>query len=349
MHRPPAPAVVLPLLLGILFPPPLLGQGTAEAPLFASADPVEILLEADFDALADDRDQDEEERDGRAVVTAPDGSSFEVDVEIRTRGNFRLQRSTCRHPPLRLDFPRSRVEGTVLHGEDKLKLVAACRDGHDWEQRVLKEYLVYRLFNRITDRSFRVRLARLTWRQSGEPAPGRTGWGFLIEDEDRLATRLDGEILEVEEGEQLHPARIVGENTGPVVLFQYMVGNSDFSLYGGHNVKLVQLSNRIIPVPYDFDWTGLVNAPYARPDPSLGIRTVRQRVFRGLCRPDVDFEGLYARFREERPAMETLVQRQIGLDPIERDDVLEYLDEFWRVLDDEGARRRQIEEACRGV
>lgn len=326
---------------------PMAGQASAaDAPLFASHEPLEIVLHADFEELEGDRDQDEDERDGRAEIRAPGADPLDVSVEIRTRGNFRLQRSTCRFPPLRLDFPKGRVEGTVLDGEDKLKLVGHCRDGDDWDQRVLKEYLVYRLFNEVTDRSFRVRLARVTYVQIDDDERGETHWGFLIEDEDRLAERLGGEILETGD---LHPARLVGAITGPVVLFQYMVGNTDFSLYGDHNVKLVQGEDRIIPVPYDFDWTGMVDAPYARPDPSLGTRTVQQRVFRGLCRPDVDYQALYAHFRERRGAMEDLVRGQVGLDPDERDEVLEYLGEFWETLDDEDRARRRIEEACRRV
>lgn len=348
LRRPPMGGVVaVPLVTCLLAALPAAGQRPDPAPLFASVEPLEIVLTADFDALAGDRDQDEEERDGTAVVTSPDGAILEIPVEIRTRGNFRLQRSTCRFPPLRLDVPRKRVAGSVMDGEDKLKLVGPCRDGEEWDQRVLKEYLVYRLFNEITDKSFRVRLARITYVQAAEtggPEEARTHWGFLIEDEDRLAERLGGALLDVEE---IHPARLVGENTGPVVLFQYMVGNTDFSLFGDHNVKLVERGRRVIPVPYDFDWTGVVDAPYAEPDPSLGIRSVRDRVFRGLCRPDVDYDGLYARFRERRAAMEELIRGQVGLDPEARDDVVDYLNGFWRIIDDPDEAGRRIERACR--
>ena len=61
-------------------------------------------------------------------------------------------------------------------------------------------------------------------------------------------------------------------------VFQYMVGNTDWSMVRFHNVEVSRTPRGVyVPVPYDFDWTGLVSTRYARPNEGLGIRSVRQR------------------------------------------------------------------------
>ncbi|HSG46271.1 MAG TPA: hypothetical protein VLA43_00525, partial [Longimicrobiales bacterium] len=133
------------------------------------------------------------------------------------------------------------------------------------------------------------------------------------------------------------------------------VGNTDFSLYGApgtapHNSVPVRWgAGRVIPVPYDFDWTGFVRAPYARPDPSLGIRNVRQRAYRGLCRPGLDYEALYASFLARRDELTAVVRDEALLEADERKEALEYLDDFWETLESDRDRTRRIQEACRPI
>jgi hypothetical protein len=179
--------------------------------------------------------------------------------------------------------------------------------------------------------------------------------GFFIEMEESAADRMGGEIMpDSVQIFGIHPARIRTEHASRVTLFQYMVGNTDFSLYGHsgsapHNAIPVVRGAEVLPVPYDFDWTGVVRAPYARPDPSLGIRNVRQRLFRGLCRPDLNYEDLYASFQEKREALMAMVRDEPLLGEDEKEDTLDYLEDFWEVMDSERNRRRRIEESCRPI
>jgi hypothetical protein len=319
---------------------PTLAAPPPAAPLFSSDEPLAFRIDADFRQLRRDRDQESEERPG--TVTLADAPP--LPVQVRTRGNFRLRNSTCRFPPLRLNFPKKALAGTVLDGEDKLKLVTHCRDSDNFEQNVLEEYLAYRIYNLVTDSSFRVRLARVTYVDAAGEEDTVERWGFLIEDDDALAERLGGTVLEAE---QVHPARFTGASIGPLELFQYLIGNTDFSVFGGHNVVVVQSESGLIPVAYDFDWSGLVNASYARPDPRLGTRSVRERVFRGMCRPDADYAGLFERFQALRPDVEALVRGQPGLEPDAQKDILEYVAGFYETLASERWRDRQIVGACR--
>lgn len=332
----------LPALV-VLVPIPALAQEPLP-PLFAEREPLRVTIEADFDQLRDDRDEENEERPG--TFTLADGTTLPVD--IRTRGNFRLRSGNCPFPPLRLDFPRDSLGGTVLDGQNRLKMVTHCRDSGPFEQNVLQEYLAYRIYNLVTDLSFRVRLARVTYVDVAGEEDTIERWAFLIEHDDALAARLGGEELEPEE--MLHPARVRTEVAAPLNLFQFMIGNTDYSLYELHNSVLIETPDRgVIPVPYDFDWSGLVDAPYAEPAPTLGTRNVRDRVYRGLCRPDVDYPALFQRFQALRPEVEAMIRDQVGMTDRAREDTLEYIEGFYDVLDSERRRTRDIVEGCRPI
>lgn len=330
-------------------------QGS-DAPLFADTAPLTARIEADFDALLDDRDEDNPEREGAFTLVDDDGREARFFVQIRTRGNFRLRSSTCSFPPLRLNFRKGELYGSVLDGQDKIKLVTHCREGDRYEQNVVKEYLAYRLYQLVTPRSFRVRMLRVTYVDTSGDQETRTRLAFLIEDEEAMAARLGGEVMPDEEQERgIHPAWIITDMALPLTLFEYMIGNTDFSMYGDrgeppHNaVPVRQGRSRIIPVPYDFDFSGMVDAPYAKPAPTLDIRTVRQRVFRGLCRPGADYPAQYSSFLERMPAMTALIRDEPLLSDEEEEDVLDYLEDFWETMERPDRARRRIEEACRPV
>ena len=131
--------------------------------LFASYDVLALTLEADFEQLKKDRDQESEEREGKIILMGDGERKDPINIQVKTRGKFRLERKNCSFPPLRLNFPGDGLEGTVMEGQDKLKLVTHCRDNGTYEQNVLEEYLAYRMYNLFTDLSLRARLARVTY------------------------------------------------------------------------------------------------------------------------------------------------------------------------------------------
>ncbi|MDH3223364.1 MAG: hypothetical protein OEO23_06580 [Gemmatimonadota bacterium] len=275
------------------------------------------------------------------------GETGETQVRFRPRGNFRKQRSTCRDmPPLRLNFATDEVEGTVFEGQNRLKLVTHCRDGDQYEQNVFEEYLAYRLYNAVTDESFRVRLVMVTYLdpEEGESA---THPGFLIEDEERMAERLGGTI---EVLEQIHPLRYARGRETRVSVFQYMIGNTDFSQVESHNVVIVRTGEgELLPIPYDFDWSGLVSARYARPNETLGIRNVRQRLYRGVCHQGLAAESALAPFRALPARTAELYAEMEGWEEDSRKQADEYLREFFELLEDPGKAEREIVDRCRRV
>ncbi|MGD8360514.1 MAG: hypothetical protein PVJ04_03720 [Gemmatimonadota bacterium] len=340
----PGAALVLPFLgattLGLF--PSLHGQEG----LFTSDEPIEFVLEADWNKLDDDRGQESEERPGRVLWTGPDGREISIPIEVKTRGFFRLQRSTCFSPPLRLDFPGEGTEGTVFQGQDKLKLVTYCRDRDNYEQNVLEEYLAYRIYNLLTDISFRVRLARITYVDSrGEEDP-LTRMGFLIEDDDAMADRLGGRIMDVPGAP---PSHFQQDQAALMYVFQFMIGNTDWAMLQFHNLKALGVGRDYFPVPYDFDWSGLVDAPYAGPNPKIAsvIDNVRERLYMGMCNDAIDYPAVYARFDEEREAILALPRSVPELSEGNQQTAVRYLETFYEIIDSEAAARRQIQDGCR--
>jgi hypothetical protein len=330
------------------FTPEEFAQRASEAeaaPLFKSQEPLVLTLRADISWLRDER-SDEEQTEGSVVLPQPDGTEVVVPVKVRTRGIFRRDKRNCNFPPLRLNFPKKQVKGTVFESQDKVKLVTPCRDNNDtYQQYVLQEYLVYRVAELLTPASFRVRLVRITYEDPDGGYDPRTKLAFLIEDDEQMAARNRAQVMD---WEQFHPARMDPEHAVLESLFQYMIGNTDYSAPFFHNSTLVRTEDaRYLPVPYDFDFSGVVNARYATPDPSLEIRSVRERIYRGFCRPSVDFGKLVALFNEKRDAIRALYEGMPDLEEKQRSRVLEYYDDFYEIINDPTKLDRRVIRACR--
>ncbi len=330
---------------------------SAAAPLFASHDVLELTLVGPLDQVFRERDQDDPEAfDAVIRRRTAEGTEESYDISLRTRGQFRLQPRTCGFPPLRVNFKKSAVEGTLFEGQDKVKLVTHCQDKRDeYEQYVLQEYLIYRMYNLFTEESFRVRLTRLTYVDTEGKRDSITKYAFFIEDVDAMAVRNGHEVLEVP---QVPPSQVARQELIRFELFQYLIGNTDFDPFHRepddesccHNAVLIgsMVDILVIPVPYDFDWSGLIAARYARPDSRLGIRSVRQRRFWGVCRPREQWEAEFPEFLERQDAIYSLFRSQPDLDPERLEDSLEYFDEFYEIIGDEGKIGREIASKCRG-
>jgi hypothetical protein len=314
-------------------------------------------IDADFHTIRrEDRSQDSEvERPAVVRWSDPDGSTHSLDIQVRTRGIFRLARRNCDFPPLRLNIRTGEAKGTLFEDEDKLKLVVTCKLGQDyWEQYVLLEYGAYRTLNLFTDISFRVRLARVTYVDtSGEDDPF-TRLAFIIEDAEMLALRNSAREIEWVAG-QLDPRLLEKHQAILVDVYQYMIGNTDWSGVEMHNMALIRTFDQVAyTIPYDFDFSGLVNARYAEPDPRLNIRRVRDRLFRGFCpaevnRSQADYDSVYALFLEKKDEIYEMWRGIEPLDPDRLEDTLEYFDDFYETLSDPRRIEARMIRNCRSL
>ncbi len=320
------------------------------SPLFASLDLLPVILEADFTALEGDR-HESPDRAGTLTVRVDD-QTREIPVELRTRGAFRLDPANCSFPPLRLDVDQAAdAVGTPFEGQDDLKLVSSCRpERRSWEALVLKEYLAYRSVGLVTAESFHVRLLEVVFIDLGDG--GRAAeprLAFLIEDEDALARRLGATPFDLAEGKNLpatafHP---VSRMTNAVA--QYMVANPDWSGVAGHNVEILERDGAAFAIPYDFDFSGVVDAPYAAAPPEYRLRSVRERYYRGWCENPLVTGEVLGRFRDAREDVLTLWAGETRLPDDVRADAVRYLEEFFdAIATDERADRRFLRD-CRSL
>lgn len=314
--------------------------------LFESEEVLRFTLTTDFKSLVKDKGEDTEKFPAILSLQHEDGSVEDIDLKVEVRGNFRKKH--CSFPPIRLDFPKNDILNTLFAGENKLKLVTPCRTNADiYEQYILKEYLTYKIYNLLSDYSFRVRLVRVNYMDTGEKYDPVERYGFLIEDEDNLAKRHGSRIIEAQ---NVHPNRTKSEVTNVLSIFEYMIGNTDWSIPNLHNVKLMMdtIPGKLpIAVPYDFDWCGIVNAPYAKPNPMFETSSVRQRVYRGFCVPNEEFQAAVNVFNSQKDNIYQLLQNFELLNEKEKEKCFKYMEDFFDILSDPSSIEREIIAYCR--
>jgi hypothetical protein len=320
-------------------------------PLFQDDSVVEITITAPMKTLLGERPNDHYLR-GTISYADDSGRVLDFDVGVSTRGNFRRQAKVCPFPPLRINFKKSQVKDTLFHKQNKLKLVAHCRDNSDrYEQNIIKEYLAYRFLNLLTDVSFRVRLARVTYKDSEQRDDDRVRYAFFIEHKKRLSKRLG--LPEISTS-RIKVADLEGAYSDLTSLFQFMIGNTDFSPIAGakgedccHNSTLVGREGEpVYSIPYDFDMSGLVDAPYAEPNPKFRIRRVTQRLYRGRCAYLDNLEISLRQFQDNREAIYGLIDGQAQLEDSTRKKVRRYVDQFYDVIDNPKKVHREISSQC---
>ncbi len=311
--------------------------------LFDATEPLRITLTADFGAIAKDRGTTKHDHVGLVAYAGPGDDTVSMEVRLRTRGRYRLR--ICQYPPLKVVFDRAHTARTIFaHQGGSLKLVVQCRSGRSYANYLLEEHLIYSVYNLLTERSFRARLAVVTYVDPHEKHAPETRYGFFLEDDNRMAARNGASVFK-QKG--VYQADTDFEQMTLLAVFQYMIGNTDWSVAGLHNIVPIRDStSTIFPVPYDFDWSGVIWTPYAQPDPRLGIVTVRQRIFRGACRTPADLAPAFARFNARKDSIYALYRAQPGLEPQRVKQALEYYDEFYKTINDPGRVDREFIRSC---
>lgn len=319
-------------------------------PLFQNAATLEVRIVAPISTILRER-SDVEDVPGKFQYTDDAGELIEVDIGIRTRGISRLKRDICPFPPLRLDFKKSQIKKSLFHKQDKLKLVTHCRDKSSrYEQTVLNEYLAYRILNELTDVSFAVRLLRITYVDTDGRDKDRVRYGFLIEHKDRLAKRHELRPLALEKTtvKSLQP-----EYTNLVSLFHFLIGNTDFSPIAGpdakccHNhVLLGEEGSLLLSVPYDFDQSGLVDAPHGVTNERFKLRSAKQRLYRGRCTNNAHLDQTLAVYRDKREGIYALISNQEGLEEKYRKKMRKFLDGFYKIIDSPKLVERHLTKKC---
>ena len=320
-------------------------------PLFSSNDVLEITISAPFKALMSKR-PDEEDWSGKLSYVDEAGATVELEIGLRTRGKYRRQQRVCPFAPIRLNIKKSAAKDTLFRKQDKLKLVTHCRNGSERSEQVtMREYLMYRFLNDLTDFSFSVRLLKITYVYTDKTDKRETRYGFLIEHKDRLAKRIDMPRLELT---HTSSASLAGEYTNLASVFQYFIANTDFSPIASapdsfccHNSSLFgKAGQKYYSIPYDFDMAGLVDAPYAEPNPKFRIRSVRQRLYRGRCMNNGHLSNTLQQFRDRRETYYSMVENMPDLTVKSKKGMYVLMDRFYNLINDPGIVEKKMARKC---
>jgi len=319
------------VLLGasLLLPAAVRAQG-----LFKKSEPLEVTLTTSLKALLKDRDSTKQVLHGAELAYKDSaGALVKLSVALRTRGHFRRLERNCDFPPIKLEIAKEAARRTLFDGNRTLKIATNCRPGNaEYEQYVLKEYTLFRMYQALTPWSYRTRLAHITYYDSTGKTKPVESWAYFVEDDGDLAQRRQVKKFETKGA---YFDDLEAEQSGYMNLFAYMIGNTDWSVGGLHNVTLLRDSLSIIhPVPFDFDWSGAVDARYAAPDPSLNINSVRTRIWRGDCRNAEAMTPIVQRFLARRAAMDSVPLGVTAMTPATREKMSRYFAEFWPMLND---------------
>lgn len=289
-----------------------------------------------------------------------------IPVYLNARGNFR--RANCYFSPLKMNIKKSFSKNTIFEGHKKLKIVLPCLLQNRGNDDVLKEYLAYKIYELVSDTHFKTRLASIEYEDTrGEkdeihplaafiPKDFQTATLFegeeafaskkpkkhhlkaiLIEDDKVVAKRHGAQVLK----RFVHPLNQEEITSITNAFFQFMIGNTDFSTAYQHNQKLIFKEGKTIPLPYDFDMSGLVNASYAVvsniQNTALDITDVEQRVYRGFKRDEKLFYIVRELFLNKREKVYELInQHKIYFEEDKsHKQAKDYLKSFYDILDNE--------------
>jgi len=342
--------------LALISSTPLFGQ-TDEVPsfedtlqvyqdLFGIREPLDLTLKFNIKEFYKTKTK---EKYHKAELTCHVREGFEVKHEVRVKARGKNRREICSIPPFWLNIRYAGVEAEDLAEVIKMKVVTRCRYSSIYKNYVLKEYLIYQIYNLLSPYSFNTRLVRLTLIDTGRKDKVYEDWGFIIEPEALMAERNNTMPIK---NDKLALATVDKEWMDKVAYFHYLIGQSDYSVTGRHNLKILTPKEYdptigFITVPYDFDYTGLVDATYAVPDENWGLENVRQRYYLGACRSeDIHQKTIdwLATYRDE--IMELIMSFDL-LEESEREEMVEYIESYYEESESKNFISRRITPSCR--
>ncbi|MFI5153558.1 MAG: hypothetical protein ACHQET_09510 [Chitinophagales bacterium] len=311
--------------------------------LFASDEVFEITISGNIRELLNDRDKVSQfHHPMKLSYKEEDSSQVSLETEIRTRGHFRKMKEHCVYPPLLIHFlNRDQLKSSIFSEQDSLKLVMPCQG----DEYVIHEWLVYKIYNLVTPKSFKARLIRVRLEDAKNKKTSLPFYGMLLEEEQQLAKRNNTQSIKI---------KIRPEQTDPssfliMAVFEYLIGNTDWSVQYLQNIKLLAQNPKASPatVPFDFDLAGIVDAPYAKPAEELEMNSVRERRYRGYCMQDMKkFDSAIDLYNRLKKDIYNVFAECPLISEKYKKSTAKYLDEFYTTINDAKALRKDFEYPC---
>jgi len=317
-------------------------------PLFAANDVINITIKGPISTLMRNRAS----ANLPGSLLSPTGETLPILLSVR--GITRRTSDVCSFPPLRVQFATAPPPTSIFAGQRRLKLVTHCQDNASFQQYVLLEYTAYRMYNQLTPLSMRARLANVTYIQD-DGRPVTTRLGYFLEESSDIARRNG--LKEIHAPDRIPETTLSPIDAARYALFQHMIANHDWSMRAGpagedccHNARLIGrggiASGTVVPIPYDFDFSGFVSAPYATPPDVLHIDSVRQRVYRGYCIHNAQAAVVAAQMRAARPQMMAMIAETPGLIDKTRARAAAFVDQFFALIATDADTQSKVLKRC---
>jgi len=313
--------------------------------LFGEDTPMDLTLKYDITSFIKNKFKGKY-LDAELIINYKDYSATK-NIRLKARGNNR--REQCFFPPIYLNFKTSPIKTSELKGIKKIKLVTHCSSSKAYTDYILKEYLVYKLYNIFTDNSFRVKLLNMKYIDTGKKERNYERFGILIEPIDLLIKRT--ESIEIE-ANVVKATDVIEEEADLVALFQYMIGNTDWRIKVGHNMKFIKsmtkVTPKVTPIPYDFDFAGFVGTHYSHPQEWTSIENVRDREYMGYCRNnDEAYLKIIKKFIDKKDEIIETINSFNYLEERERESLVKYIEGFYSKIEDTKYFLSILKDECR--
>ena len=310
--------------------------------LFENDKPLEITLSGNIRELTDDRSENPKYYPISVLYKGEDNNEISIRAEAKTRGHFRKLRGNCVYPPLLIHFTKSdTLNQSVFAKQDKIKLVMPCQ-GDDY---VVREWLVYKLYNLVTPNSFRARLVKVILKNSKTGKADAPFYGILLEEESQAAQRNG--LISITK--KLRPEQTEQGAFLMTAVFEYLIGNTDWSVQYMQNIKLFAVDSTVVPtaVAYDFDHAGLVDAPYALPAEELNMSSTRERRYRGYCTTDMKvFDPVVAFYNQIKKDIYAVYTNCTLIDEKYKKATVKFFDEFYAIINNPAKLKKEFGYPC---
>lgn len=308
-------------------------------------EPVQLKLTSDFKFLRKEKFNTAYQP---AVLTVygSQGDSLVYNIKIKARGNFRKKH--CSFPPIKIKFDKDNFENSSLSEHNSLKLVTHCKSSPAYTDRLFEEYAIYKMYRLLTPYSLDARMLKINYVDTGSKNSPGEQFGFVIQEIEQVAEENNAREVS---NKNVHMERLNRYLGTLMPTFEYMIGNTDWSVPALHNIKLLKDNDPekypLIPVPYDFDYCGLINAPYAVPPEKLELTSVRERRYRGYCRTKEEFQEVFDLFIEKKAQLLALIEDNPWIEKKTKLDDLKYLEEFFSNIENPKFIERSLMYECR--
>lgn len=310
--------------------------------LFRSDEIINIELRSDFSAIQKDRIESPQYHDGELIYkNSKGGGSVRLTVKVIARGDFRRSPENCSFPPLAINFKKNEVKNTLFDNQDKLKLVTPCQFDRD----VIEEYLIYKMYNKVTDLSFNVRLVKILYFDTGTGKKLFEKYSFFIEHDEQVAERNNSVLID----KFMTPFDIERESFKRLALFQFMIGNKDWFVTSRRNIILLQPKDSLLPpyvVPYDFDFASFVNASYTKPKRVPDEYLEDRRQYKGLCYTYAEFREAFDFYNSLRQSFESVIRKMKLVPMPDRETNISYIDGFYEIISSTNMVKEKFLDVC---